>query len=234
MAKPLPPTRPRAQPPVTPVGPAVDPFADDDMDETLAGPIQGDGIDSLRADPPSNRMRRQVAGDVRDTLGNDPRQARKRAAVALSQQRERNPFFDEVENPMPRLPRATPEWTYQWKRWRIEGQDDKQNMHVALTGRHLRWEPLTAEMLPPEDADGLAMFAHLEGKYSGHIIHNDLIACRAPTRMVQLFNEFEQEKGREQIMRTRQATEFRQHARAAGHDSMVEDDVEQYGSFVDG
>lgn len=161
--------------------------------------------------------------EPQDRLRSDPEgrkaAARRKRAAAI----QHNPFLDDDEPAMPRLPADDEEWAYAWKRHMIEGKDDRQNMQRSLAGK-LPWQYFTVEDIPHEDRVRLESLMQTEGRFSGNIVYNDLVAMRTSRFLRDQLREAQDIRATRQIQATRQ--QFTDARRAEELGTWIEDDRE--------
>lgn len=169
--------------------------------------------------------------EPKDRLRDDPDGRRRNARKKRAQEVMRNPFLDDDEPAMPRLPADCEEWAYAWKRHQIEGKDDRRNMQSATAGR-LAWEVFRIDDIPAEDQQRLRALLQVEGRYDGCLVYNDCVGMRTSRVMRDMKREAEDIRATRQIQATRQ-----QFTNAKGADELgtwIEEDKTQIVERISG
>jgi len=165
---------------VLPESPAEDEFDD--------GPALGSAMDDDRPTRAAAPGRRPMVRDM--DLGSDERLARLRRQRALQMQAMRdNPFLEDEQPGLPRLPDDDPGWAYKWVRHSLPAasatenrQVDTKNLMDTVQGK-LRYEFVRKDDLPPKWQAHLASFTVMEGQHAGYLVYRDLIAARTEKRL---------------------------------------------------
>jgi hypothetical protein len=128
---------------------------------------------------------------VRDLdAGSDERLARLRRKRALELEALRdNPFLEDEQPGLPKLPDDDPAWSYKWVRHSLPAasatenrQVDTANLQNTVQGR-LPYEFVRKTDLAPKWQAYLASFAVMEGQHAGYLVYRDLIAARTEKRL---------------------------------------------------
>lgn len=180
----------------------IDLDPDDESEAPYAGASQESGPQQVTPRVAMPKHGNRVV-EPQDLLRDDPERRRENARRRRAKEIEHNPFLDDDEPAMPRLPADDDEWAYKWIRHMISGQDDRKNVQASVAGR-LSWEYFTLEEVPNEDDQRrLRSLVQIEGRFGGNIVYNDCVAMRTSRHMRDLKRAAEDHRATQQIQATR-------------------------------
>lgn len=193
-------------PPTLPDG-MILPERIEDEAEFDEGPALGAAVDDDRPTRAPTPGKRPLVRDL-DAAGDDRlARLRRKRAIELEAMRD-NPFLEEEQPGLPKLPDDDPGWAYKWVRHSLPAagatenrQTDTANLQNAVQGR-LPYEFVRIADLPAKWQSYLQSFAVVEGRHAGYLVYHDLIAARTEKRlrdMKMAANEYRARQQREDL-----------------------------------